>query len=263
MFDQDVHIMSMDTVEYMVPGERRIVESERKPYAYKGDKYVVRYTGEIEINGMLYEYSSKYWNDKRTIHYFTAYYPTRESYITVALRCKNIYSTQDRSNNGIEIIQNGIQISPKNQDGKSVFYYTNSSGNAKIKYDELSDLGSTTKFRFYASTGPEETDILLVHETEILQVGTSVEFDLTNVLSSGIYLIKYLDEDGVWKLIENIVLIPEEIDATHAIAGTTFTLEIHYLEQSFDSEVDMNLYVSQMKPTFDEVMEKWTGYYQK
>jgi len=259
MFDQDIHIMSMDTVEYKVPGKRKIVESERKPYAYDGNKYVVRYSGEIEINGILYEYSSKYWNDKRTIHYFTAYYPTRENYITVALRCKNIYSTQNKSSNDIEIIHNGTQVLPKIQDGKSVLYYTNNSGNVQIKYTDVSDLGDQTKFRFYASTGAEVSDIIFVHETEILQVGMSVDYDLTNVLSSGMYLIKYEDQNGVWKLIQDVVLIPEEIDATHTIAGTNFTLELHYLEQSFDSEVDMNLYVSQMKSTFDEVMGKWIG----
>lgn len=237
IFDQDVHIMSMDTVEYMVPGERKIVESERKPYAYKGDKYVVRYTGEIEINGMLYEYSTQYWNDKRTIHYFTAYYPTRESYITVALRCKNIYSTQDRSSNGIEINQNGSQILPKNQDGKSVFYYTNNSGNVQIKYDEVSDLGSSTKFRFYKSTGALTSNITLAYETSSLNVDSFVEFDLTGILLSGIYLIKYQDITGNWQLIQDVVLIPEEIDATHTIAGTNFTLEIHYLEQSFENDV--------------------------
>jgi hypothetical protein len=231
MFDKNIHIMNMDTVEYMVPGKRKIVERERKPYAYKGDKYVVRYAGEIEINGNLYEYSTQYWNDKRTIHYFTAYYHTRENSITVALRCQNIYSTQDRSSNGIDIIHNGTQVLPKMQDGKSVFYYTNNSGNVQIQYEEVSDLGNTTKFRFYASTGSKVSDILLVHETEELQVGTSVECGLTNVLSSGIYLIKYLDEDDIWKSIESVVLIPEEIDNTHTIAGTNFTLEIHYLAQ--------------------------------
>jgi hypothetical protein len=100
-----------------------------------------------------------------------------------------------------------------------------------LKYDEVSDLGNSTKFRFYKSTGILASNISLEYETDELDVESFVEFDLTGILLSGMYLIKYEDQNGVWQLIDNVVLIPEEIDNSHTIAGTNFTLEIHYLAQ--------------------------------
>lgn len=267
MFDQDVHIMSMDTVEHRIPGKKYRIKDTNDSIVYSG-KYYIRHEGNIEVEGEICNFTVSFLNDKRIMHEFGAYYSSENrnndfGVIAVSLLTKNIYTNNTRSSNGIELRQDGSQISPKVQDGKSVFYYTNNSGNTQIKYNEVSDLGGSTKFRFYKSTGALTSNITLVYETSSLNVDSFVEFDLTGILLSGIYLIKYQDITGNWQLIQDIVLIPEEIDATHTIAGTNFTLEIHYLEQSFDSEADMNLYVWHMKSTFDEVMEKWTGYYQK
>ncbi|MFO7789835.1 MAG: hypothetical protein R6V32_04630 [Bacteroidales bacterium] len=253
MFDDNVHVMGMDTVKYRVSGEKYIIDGERKSNIYEGDDYKAWYEGKIEIDGNTYDYNAIFLYDKRTIHEFGAYYKkgainNSVGVVPVSLHCKNIYSTQDRSSNDIEILHDGNQISPENQEGKSVFYYTNNSGNTQLKYTDVSDLGNQTKFRFYASTGPQASNISLVHETTTpIDVNTFVEYDLTGVLPSGMYLIKYQDQNGSWEFIENVVLIPEDIDNTETIYMTGYTLEIHYLEQSFDNTTAMNDYLSSRK----------------
>jgi PKD repeat protein len=98
----------------------------------------------------------------------------------------------------------------------------------------------------------------LSYETNQINVNNAAEFDLTGVLPSGMYLIKYLDQNGGWQLIGNVVLIPEDIDDSQDVFG--FTLEIHYLEQSFDNTVDMSDYVSHMKNAFNAVIQTWFDY---
>ncbi|MEA3448730.1 MAG: hypothetical protein U9Q98_09850, partial [Bacteroidota bacterium] len=249
MFDDNVHVMSMDTIEQNVPGKKYYRKGMNDSAIWKNE-YKAEYRGKIEINSKIYNYRTSFWNDKRTIHYFTAYYPPgarNNRYITIALRCKNIYSNEDRSSNGIELYHNSNNIDPINQVGKSVFYYTNNSGNTQLKYTDVSDLGNQTKFRFYESTGSENTDIQLEYETNQINVNNSVQFDLTGVLPSGMYLIKYLDQDGAWQLIQDVVLIPEDIDDSETIFMTGYTLEIHYLEQSFDNTTAMNDYIMEQE----------------
>ncbi|MFO7790830.1 MAG: PKD domain-containing protein [Bacteroidales bacterium] len=262
MFDKNVHVMSMDTVKYRVPGEKHIINGKRKSNIYEGDDYKTWYEGKIEIDGNTYDYNAIFLYDKRTIHEFGAYYKkgainNSVGVVPVSLRCKNIYSTQDRSSNDIEILHDGNQVSPENQDGKSVFYYTNNSGNTQIRYTDVSDLGNQTKFRFYASTGPQASNISLVHTTTSMAVNTFVEYDLTGVLPSGMYLIKYLDQTGSWEFIDDVVLIPEDIDDSQTIFGTSYTLEIHYLEQSFDNAMATNDYLLHIKGCFNSVIENW------
>ncbi|MEA3448649.1 MAG: hypothetical protein U9Q98_09430 [Bacteroidota bacterium] len=252
MFDDNVHVMSMDTVKYMVPGEKYIIDGEKKSNICEGDDYKAWYEGKIEIDGNTYDYNAIFLYDNRTIHEFGAYYPkgainNSVGVVPVSLRCKNIYSTQDRSSNDIEIFHNGNQISPENQNGKSVFYYTNNLGNTQLKYTDVSDLGNQTKFRFYASTGPQTSNISLVHETTSIDVYNTADFALTGVLPSGMYLIKYLNASGNWKFISDVVLIPEDIDDSETIFMTGYTLEIHYLEQSFDNTTAMNDYIMEQE----------------
>jgi len=271
MFDQDVHIMSMDTVEHRIPGEKYRIKDTNDSIVYKGI-YRVRFEGDIEFKGNNYRYRVLFKNDSRAIQSISIYPPgesINRKIASVRLECRDVYTQRNRSsnNNYLNIQQNGNEVDPKDQDNWDVFYYNKAAGGINVQYSNFTNLGNNTQFRLYRSIGSEEFDIPQEcdFQSQVVNVtsnGASFQVSSTDI-SSGIYLFQYKNSSGGWDFIENVVLIPEEIDATHTIAGTNFTLELHYLEQSFDSEVDMNLYVSQMKSTFDEVMGKWIGDYQK
>lgn len=260
MFDQDVHIMSMDTVEHRIPGKKYQLKNSSDSLIYRGN-YYLKYQGDIEINGSALMYILIFRGSEKTPSVLTI----RNANISVSPYYINVYESRDRSSN-ILLKENGVDVNPRTQSDKHVYYYTCDESISLIVKNVV-NVGDDVKLRFYKSIGPDESYIPTLHtyETPVkTMTNDGAVFQLLNTdVPSGMYLIKYEDQFGNWNFIENVVLIPEEIDATHTIAGTNFTLEIHYLEQSFDSEVDMNLYVSQMKPTFDEVMEKWTGNYQK
>ena len=118
VFDQDVHIMSMDTVEHSIPGKKYRLKNSNDSLIFTGN-YYIRYEGNIEINGDQSNFIVVFRRDEKT--------PSAISFkskkIGISLFYIDIYQENERSNNTI-LQQNGVGISPKNQLGKSVYYYT-------------------------------------------------------------------------------------------------------------------------------------------
>lgn len=135
MFDQDIHIMSMDTVEHSIPGKKYRLKNSSDSLIYGGN-YYLKYQGDIEINGNAIEYIIIYRGSERTPCVLTI----RDVNVSVSPYYINVYESRDRSSN-IILKKNGGDVNPKTQDSKSVLYYTNNSGKVQMQYGGVSDLG--------------------------------------------------------------------------------------------------------------------------
>ncbi len=72
IFDENIHLINMDTVEYMIPEEKYRIKDTNDSIIYKGD-YNVQFEGNIEIEGKNCSYLVVFRNDKRTIHYISVF----------------------------------------------------------------------------------------------------------------------------------------------------------------------------------------------
>jgi hypothetical protein len=260
--DPEFEILRIDKISEIFPGDSALVRRMKIDSVYVEvqmyyTEYEAFYEGKALYNGDTVEIKASIIGEKKHIKECSV---VGSFVMSFSKNFQKIVIKDKTKDTGdlIRMKKNGAYIGGVSQGNFTVFYLPESSTDSyNIDLNESLATSDPMQIRLARVTGST------VNQNTVVWVSNEVDpyfnsgFDVSNILSSGFYVVEYKTSNNTWQLLSDYIIIPES-HSYHNLASTGQTMKYSYLKQMFGFNNTQALeYIGYINNRFNEVSTKY------